>query len=278
METMNEFWSMNEGSFCCLNDYKRTMAFKKAIENTIKKGDVVVEMGSGSGVLSMFAIDAGASKVYTVELDKVNVQSLRKTFSANGYTGKIKIIEGDATSINLPEEVDVIICEMIATGLIEELQVPAMNNALRYAKKGTRVLLEKYSIDLDLVSSKNTFYKKTFETIRFELPEMRKMKSAALSETLTLRIVDFTQINKKTIIKEKIDVKITQSGTINGIRLKGRTIFADGSFFNSSTSYSFPMILPVAPIEVKKGETLNVSISYDMCKGPSKLKYSLLKL
>lgn len=72
---------------------KNKIAFKKAINNTIKKGDIVVEIGTGSGVLSMFALDAGASKVYTVELDKVNVQLLRKTFNANGYTGKIKIIE-----------------------------------------------------------------------------------------------------------------------------------------------------------------------------------------
>jgi predicted RNA methylase len=107
-----------------LIDAKRTSAFKNAIENSVKPGDIVVDMGTGTGVLAMFAAKMGAKKVYAIENDPKNVMTLHKTFKLNGYNN-IVVIEGDVTKINLPEKVDVIIGEMIATALIEELQVPA---------------------------------------------------------------------------------------------------------------------------------------------------------
>lgn len=277
MDKMNEFWSMNEGTFYCLYDAKRTLAFKRAIKNTVRKGDVVVELGAGSGVLSMFAADAGAAHVYAVELDKANLAALRSTIDSNGYGERINVIEGDATSVQLPEKVDVIICELIATGLVEELQIPAMNHALSYAKKGCRVLLKEYHITLDLVSERNNFYNKQFDVIRYEFPDKPSLRSKKLTDTSVIREVDFSQKVKSSFLKEEVVFTIKQSGVLNGIRLAGETIFADGSTFSSSISYSFPAILPIKPREVKKGEKYIVTISYSMCEGPNKLKYSIDK-
>lgn len=136
--TQNQYWSMTEGVFNCLIDAERTKAFKQAVQNTVRKGDVVADLGSGSGILAMFAADAGARKVYAVEIDKRNTRTLRDTFAVNGYEDRIVVLEGDATKIKLPEKVDVIIAEMVATGLIEELQIPAMNNTLASAKKSVQ--------------------------------------------------------------------------------------------------------------------------------------------
>ncbi len=275
---MSEFWSLNEGTFYCLYDQKRTLPFKKAIFNTVKKGDIVVELGAGSGVLSMFAVDAGAEKVYAVELDKANIDSLKASIKANGYEGRIIVIEDDATSVVLPEKADVIICEMIATGLVEELQIPVMNNALKYAKEGCRVLLKEYAITLDLVSQKNTFYNKRFEVIRYEFPDLKDLKSKPLSEKMILRTIDFSKSTENQFLDEKVTFDIKKNGVLNGIRLGGDTIFADGSHFGFSISYSFPAILPIEPIAVKKGERYEVAISYSMCEGPHKLSYAIKKV
>ena len=115
---------MTEGVFNCLIDEERTAAFKAAIEKTVRRGDIVVDAGSGTGVMAMFAADAGAKKVYALEFDENNIKVLQKIFSANGYGDRIQVIQGDATTLKLPENVDVIVCEMIATVLIEELQIP----------------------------------------------------------------------------------------------------------------------------------------------------------
>ena len=70
MNSSREYWSMTEGVFNCLFDKKRTLAFYNAIKKSVKKDDVVVDMGTGSGVLAMFAIDAGAKRAYAIESDK----------------------------------------------------------------------------------------------------------------------------------------------------------------------------------------------------------------
>lgn len=276
MKTIKEFWSMNEGTFACLHDRKRTEAFKKAIKKSVSKGDVVLELGAGSGILSMFAVDAGAEKVYAVELDHGNAVSLRHNIRNNGYANKIIVIEGDATTLEIPEKVDFIICEMIATGLIEELQIPAMNHALKFLKPTGKVLLKQYDVYIELVESKNIFYNKKFDVIRFELPEMRDMKSKSLTKRVLLKAV---HLDKKNInaINESILADITSKGTANALKITAVTLFSDGSTFSESTSYSFPVVLPLNELPVKKGEKVRINISYKMCTGPHTLKYSVEK-
>lgn len=267
---------MNEGTFSCLHDSKRTNAFRRAIKNSVKKDDVVVEIGAGSGILSMFAVDAGAKKVYAVELDKGNINSLKMTVAENGYSDKITIVHGDATTIDLPQKVDFIICEMIATGLIEELQVIAMNNVLRFLKPVGKVLIEEYHIFLELVSSKSKFYDKTFNIIRFELPEMRDMRSVPFTKKILFKSVNFLKKNHN-LINETVSLKAITTGIVNAIRISGETVFADKSKFKNSTSYDFPIILPIDPIAVKRGEIVNFLISYKMCEGPRTLRYMIVK-
>jgi len=272
-----EYWSMTEGVFNCLSDKKRTDAFKKAINNTVKRGDIVVDMGTGSGVLAMFAADAGAKKVYAVEFDENNIRTLRENFLINGYDKKIEVIAGDVTKVKLPEKVDVIIGEMIATALIEELQIQAMNNMLKYAKKSIKVLLNKFENYVDLVYNDDNYYGKKFKILRYEYPGEKKMKSISLSSKFLYSSVDFSKINTKNKVNKKINLFINKNGIINGVRLSSRTIFHDNSFFDFSFAYSYPIILPIKDLAVVKGDVFEVSISYEMCKGFKNFTYKLIK-
>jgi predicted RNA methylase len=250
MKTTKEYWSMTEGVFNCLLDKKRTNAFRNAIMKTVRQGDIVVDMGTGSGVLAMFAVDAGASKVYAVEFDEKNILTLKKTFQVNGYDNKIAILKGDVTKIKLPEKVDVIVGEMIATALIEESQIPAMNNMLKNAKKGVRVVLNKYENFIDLVFNNETFYGKTFPVLRYEYPGEGDLKSISFSKKERYAVVDFSKINQSNVIDRKIKVAVNKSGKINGIRLSSQSVFYDGSKLDASFAYSYPIILPIDEVSV----------------------------
>lgn len=272
------FWSLNEGTFYCLYDQKRTLAFRKAIYKTVRRGDIVTDIGAGSGVLSIFAATAGAKKVYAFENENLNYKSLKETVRLNGLQDQIIVKKADATNLKIPEKVDVIICEMIATGLIEELQVPAMNNALKYAKKGVKVILKKYEIYIDLVQHKNVFYNHEFDIIRYEFPDKKSLRSKPLSDRKQIKIVNFQKAVRHNVVQKSVFLVIIKTGIVNGIRISSRTIFSDNSELDHSLAYSFPVILPTENFNVKKGDKFKVDIYYEMCRGPYNLRYNIKKI
>lgn len=270
-----EYWSITEGVFNCLIDRKRTEAFSSAIKNTIKSGDVVVDMGTGSGILAMVAARAGASRVYAVEIDRNNILTLNKVFEKNNLSHIIKVIEGDVTEISLPEKVDVIIGEMIATGLIEELQVPAMNNMLRFAKDNVKVLLNKYDTYVDVVYNNNKYNGFTFDIFRYEYDNDDELVSKSVTDKHLISSVDFSKFINDININFSKEISIKEDGLINGLRISSQTIFSDNSEFGYSFAYSYPIILPIDEKKVFKGDKVVIDICYKLCGGINNFSYTI---
>ena len=65
-----EYWGGSDMIFQCLIDRKRALMFKKVIDKFVTKTSIVVDAGTGTGILAMFAAAAGAKKVYAIEADK----------------------------------------------------------------------------------------------------------------------------------------------------------------------------------------------------------------
>src|SRR3954464_9999236 len=93
-----------------LRDEIRNEAYRRAIAQVVKPGQVVLDMGAGTGILSIFAARAGARKVYAVERTAI-AEIARRMVKSNGLEGTIEIIEGALEDVDLPEKVDVLISE-----------------------------------------------------------------------------------------------------------------------------------------------------------------------
>ena len=93
-------------------DRVRTGAFRRAIDSMVRPGDVVLDVGAGSGILSMFAARAGAARVYAVERTTVAVLA-QELAAANGFSEVIQVIHGDVMDVELPERVDVIVSKWL---------------------------------------------------------------------------------------------------------------------------------------------------------------------
>lgn len=96
-------------------DEVRTGAYRNAIFQVVKKGDVVVDIGSGSGILALFAAKAGAGKVYAVEKSRA-VEFIYAHVKENEFEDIIEIIHADIESLdksNFKETPNVIISEML---------------------------------------------------------------------------------------------------------------------------------------------------------------------
>ncbi|MBV8635087.1 MAG: methyltransferase domain-containing protein, partial [Burkholderiaceae bacterium] len=110
-----------------LMDANRMKPFKAAIEQVVKPGAKVLELGGGTGVLSWFAA-ARADKVWCVEFNPDLVREARKMLAMNPNGEKVEVVHADAFSYLPPEPVDVVICEMIHVAMLREKQVEIMES------------------------------------------------------------------------------------------------------------------------------------------------------
>lgn len=264
---IDNYWGGTDPVFQCLIDKKRVMAFQKVIKRTIKRGDVVVDLGSGTGIMAFIAAKYGASKVYAIEANDCLYEMLKKNVSSGKYKDVIQVIHGDATKIVLPvKKVDMVICEMIATGLFDECQIQAMNNIQKYLKKDTKILPFKFENHIELVDANNSFYGHEILAIQYEYPWEKKWKATVLSSNFTYKIINFDKKNDG-MINLKIKLKIKKDGIVNAVRFSNLSIFPDNSKLSETAAYCMPLIFPVDKFSVKKGESIDLKLKYQMCNG-----------
>ncbi|XP_073014455.1 protein arginine N-methyltransferase PRMT10 [Typha latifolia] len=80
---------------------------------------VVLDVGTGSGILAIWSAQAGAKKVYAVEATKM-AEHARELVKGNSVEDVVEVIEGSIEDITLPEKVDVIISEWMGYFLLRE--------------------------------------------------------------------------------------------------------------------------------------------------------------
>jgi len=95
-----------------LEDQVRLTAFRRAIQESVTPGAVVVDLGSGTGVLGLLACQAGAKRVYSIEESGL-IELARDICQANGFADRIRFIKGLSTRVDLPEPADVILADQI---------------------------------------------------------------------------------------------------------------------------------------------------------------------
>ncbi len=119
-----------------IRDRVRTGAFQRAIDSVVRPGDIVLDVGAGSGILSVFAARAGAARVYSVEQTSVAVLA-QELATANGVAEIVHVIQDDIKDVELPEPVDVIVSEWLGGfGIDEGMLVPVITARDRWLKPG----------------------------------------------------------------------------------------------------------------------------------------------
>jgi protein arginine N-methyltransferase 1 len=115
-----------------LKDTVRTRAYQQAITRNghLFKDKVVLDVGCGTGILCMFAAQAGAKAVYGVDMAGI-INQAREIVAKNGFADRITLIQGKIEEIELPvQHVDIIISEWMGYFLIYE----SMLDTVLYAR------------------------------------------------------------------------------------------------------------------------------------------------
>lgn len=132
-----------------LKDKMRTEAYRKAIENNKAdfEGKIVMDIGCGTGVLSIFAARAGAKHVYAIENAEI-AYFADQIIKDNGLSHKITVIKGKVEEVKLPvKKVDIIISEWMGYCLLYESMLDSVLWARdKYLKQGGKMLPNKGEI------------------------------------------------------------------------------------------------------------------------------------
>jgi len=123
-----------------LQDKVRNRAFKEAIFRNVKKGDVVIDLGTGTGILAIWAAQAGARKVYAIEETDV-ADVAEAVIKDNGFQDIITVLNANSSEVTLPEPADVLIAELVGHFLFEEGIVEAIAGVREaMLKPGARII------------------------------------------------------------------------------------------------------------------------------------------
>ncbi|KAF1957090.1 S-adenosyl-L-methionine-dependent methyltransferase [Byssothecium circinans] len=109
-----------------IEDRVRTEGYRDFIEKNAElfTGKVVLDVGCGTGILSLFCARAGARKVFAVDNSDIAVRA-KQNVKKNGYEEKIQVIQGKIEDFNTQQligkdKVDIIISEWMGYGLLFE--------------------------------------------------------------------------------------------------------------------------------------------------------------
>ncbi|XP_022086434.1 protein arginine N-methyltransferase 9-like [Acanthaster planci] len=123
--------------FPMLNDKRRNLGYQTAIAKAVSCGhDRVLDIGSGTGLLSMFAVNAGAISVHACEESREMLKLSQDILTANEMQGRVhllhKLSTDMAVSDDIPNRVSLVVTEIFDAGLFGEGAVTTLQHAWKH--------------------------------------------------------------------------------------------------------------------------------------------------
>lgn len=136
-----------------LADPIRLERYETAVAQVIKPGDRVVDLGCGTGILGLLCLKAGAGHVIAIDSTAM-LEVARATYARADLANRASFIRGKAHQVEVPERVDVVICDQVGYfgfgyGIVQSLQ----DARLRFLKPGGKLIPRRIALQLALVES-----------------------------------------------------------------------------------------------------------------------------
>jgi type II protein arginine methyltransferase len=116
-----------------MNEAHRNDAYYEGIKTAVQPGKLVLEIGAGSGLLSMMAAKLGATQVVACEAEPLVAKTATEIVKTNGFADTVTILSKISYDVavgkDLPEKADILIHEIFDSAIIGEHVLPAIEDA-----------------------------------------------------------------------------------------------------------------------------------------------------
>jgi protein arginine N-methyltransferase 1 len=134
-------------------DAARLDLFRTAIAKTVSSGSSIADLGCGSGVLGLLCMEAGAARIFAVD-DGAMIEVAKEVVKRAGYSERATFIRGKSSQLEMPEPVDVVICDHVGYFGFDYGIVDFLADARkRFLKPDGRVIPSRICLKLAAVSS-----------------------------------------------------------------------------------------------------------------------------
>ncbi|XP_037396614.1 protein arginine N-methyltransferase 7 [Pygocentrus nattereri] len=141
---------------------KYYQGIRAAVSRVKARGErvIVLDIGTGTGLLSMMAVSAGADFCYAVEVFKPMARAATCIIKKNGFSDKIKVINKHSTEVtvgpdgDMQERANILVTELFDTELIGEGALPSYEHAhLHLVQVGCEAVPHRATVYAQLVES-----------------------------------------------------------------------------------------------------------------------------
>ena len=244
-------WDGGFAHIALLDDRRRTEGFLTAIREVVRPGDVVVDLGTGTGVLAIAAAQAGAARVYAVEATGIG-KLAEANFRANGLQDRITLVPGWSMDVDLPERADVLVGELIGNDPFDEqvIQITADARA-RFLKPDARMvprrvnvfalpvavpdrLSRRYLFTPEVLEAWRSWYGIDFGALARSAPSSlsfpispSKLRGCALADPVLVAAADLHTERNSAVAADR-DFVATVPGKLNGVMIHFELELAPG--------------------------------------------------
>lgn len=275
--------------FMMLSDLKRNDGFYDAIKRKVNQGDSVLDIGTGTGLLSMMCAKVGAEKVYTCESVKDIANSAKTIIADNHLENQVIVFNKKSTKLvvgkDIPKKVDVLVSEILDCGLLGEGVLPSVRHAkANLLKEGGKIIPAAATLKAILIESDSLRSVSSLKNISgFDLSRftefdtfdeynhvvLKQIPYKSLSEEKAINFIDFYNLPPSTS-PENANTQIIEIDIIEDGRLDSLAFWFDlqldhelslssgpeGEMFHwGQAEFTFS-----EPKEVKKGDLVRLEV------------------
>ena len=271
-----------------INDKKRNSFYYSALKSLIKNTSSVLEIGTGSGLLSIMAAKLGAKKVDTCEENNIIAGIANEIINENNLNNKINIIIKKSNDIkvgvDINEPANILLSELFSNNFLGEGVLSSLEDAKRrLLTSEAKIIPEFGSVMISLFGGdriSNRIYAEEYEGIKLKkFNKINSKKYLLHNQDIEVNLMSnaieafkFDFLNKKNFFPEekKIEIQTIKKGKIFGVIQWIKIGMFDGLEYENDprlrdygSHWQYVLYLFDNPKDVSDGEKIIVTAKHE---------------